>query len=362
MGAQGRQAASVQPGGKPTREATGNFSEAGRGDPEQSVSPAIYNFDRSEDEGGDWFERMVKPFDPESEGIKGYGTEEREERKEEEEVEADKEEEEGEEAQRAKGTRAPTKPSKEEVDDHMLTHLPFRSWCPHCVRGKSKGKPHRKGKGEEKEIPTLALDYTFMYETQREHEEKGMPILVIKDLKQESSGTGMLFAHVVPQKGVQPYAVKTLAGAIAQLGHQEIVLKSDGEPAIVALKEAAKRERNERIVIEASPVKESRSNGAIESAVQQVQGQFRTMKDALENKIGARLSPNSAIIPWMVIHSARTINRYQVGEDGKTAHRRWNGEDFKRDVAEIGETVLYLKPGTQGEDKFLPRWEKGIWL
>ena len=90
---------------------------------------------------------------------------------------------------------------------------------------------------EHKEIPTLALDYTFMHEAQNKHEEKGMPILVIKDLKQETTGAGMIFAHVVPQKGAQPFAVKTLAGAIAQLGHQEIVLKSDGEPAIAALKE-----------------------------------------------------------------------------------------------------------------------------
>ena len=75
---------------------------------------------------------------------------------------------------------------------------------------------------------------------------------------------------------------------MAQLGHQELILRSDGEPAIVALKEATKNERNERIVIESSPVKESRSNGAIEAAVQQVQGQFRTMKDALETNIGAR--------------------------------------------------------------------------
>ena len=83
-----------------------------------------------------------------------------------------------------------------------------------------------------------------------------------------------------------PFVVKTLAGIVAQLGHQEIVMKSDGEPAIVALKEAAKRERGERIVIESSPVKESRSNGAAEAAVQQVQGQVRTMKDALEARIG----------------------------------------------------------------------------
>ena len=28
------------------------------------------------------------------------------------------------------------KPSRREIEEHMATHIPFRSWCPHCVRGK----------------------------------------------------------------------------------------------------------------------------------------------------------------------------------------------------------------------------------
>ena len=129
-------------------------------------------------------------------------------------------------------------------------------------------------------IRVFVLNPSSRSSSRNEGEEKGMPILVAKDINQNGTGTGMMFAYVVPQKGVQPYAVKTLAGIVAQLGHQELILRSDGEPAIVALKEAVKRERAERIVLESSPVKESRSNGAIEAAVQQVQGQFRVMKDA----------------------------------------------------------------------------------
>ena len=77
----------------------------------------------------------------------------------------------------------------------------------------------------------------------------------------------MTFAFVVPQKGIHPYAVKSLSNAIALLGHSEFVLRSDGEPSIVALKQAVKLERHERIVSEESPVKESKSNGAIERAI-----------------------------------------------------------------------------------------------
>ena len=57
----------------------------------------------------------------------------------------------------------------------------------------------------------------------------------------------------------------------------KLFLKSDNESAIVALKEAVKAERAERIVLEASPAYDSQSNGVVENAVQQVQGQVRTL-------------------------------------------------------------------------------------
>ena len=31
-------------------------------------------------------------------------------------------------------------PSRQEVEEHMKTHIPYRSWCPHCVRGKARAK------------------------------------------------------------------------------------------------------------------------------------------------------------------------------------------------------------------------------
>ena len=40
---------------------------------------------------------------------------------------------------------SPTRPSPKEVEEHMATHIPFRNWCAHCIAGKSKSNPHRKG-------------------------------------------------------------------------------------------------------------------------------------------------------------------------------------------------------------------------
>ena len=65
-------------------------------------------------------------------------------------------------------------------------------------------------------------------------------------------------------------------------------------------------------------------------------------------------------MPWLVMHCARTLNRFNVGSDGKTPYRRWKGKDFRREIAEFGEIVMYLKLRTRGHDKFNCRWERGV--
>ncbi len=55
----------------------------------------------------------------------------------------------------------PLQPSQEEIDEHELTHLPFRSWCRHCVRGKGRVADHT-SKVREDGTPELHLDYCFM--------------------------------------------------------------------------------------------------------------------------------------------------------------------------------------------------------
>ena len=244
----------------------------------------------------------------------------------------------------------------------MLTHIPYRQWCQHCVSGKAKGNPHCGAKGYLREMPTVVMDYMYMKERQREEEEGGMPILVTCDLVTARGGTGNIMARVVPAKGVNEYAVQAAANELTYLGHKELILKSDGEPAIVALKEAIKSERKERIIFETSPVAESKSNGAAENTVQQVQGQVRTIKHALESRLRVRVPEAASVIPWMVMHAARCINRYRVGKDGRTAYRRVKGKEFRKPIAEFGESVMYLKPNSKGVDKLVCRWEKGVWL
>ena len=53
------------------------------------------------------------------------------------------EEGEPEEARKVVGVREEEQPS-EEVKEHMENHMPFRSWCPFCIKGKAGSAWHRK--------------------------------------------------------------------------------------------------------------------------------------------------------------------------------------------------------------------------
>ncbi len=111
-----------------------------------------------------------------------------------------------------------------------------RSWRPHCAKGRAETCGHKK-RGDGGDVPTVRLDYMYTRSEQEKEEEKGTPIIVVKDNKK------MLIAKVVPNKGVNECAVEVVRSFVEQLGHNKVILKGDNELAILALKEAARRER-----------------------------------------------------------------------------------------------------------------------
>ena len=60
--------------------------------------------------------------------------------------------------------KAPFMVTKEEREAHEVTHTPFRSWCPYCVRSRARNSPHKSREETSKRegVPKIALDYFFM--------------------------------------------------------------------------------------------------------------------------------------------------------------------------------------------------------
>ena len=146
----------------------------------------------------------------------------------------------------------------------------------------------------------------------------------------------------------------------------DLVYKSDQERSLKRLlydtvAQAQKAGDVLQAVPESSAVGESQSNGVAEAAVQQVEDQLRTLKAALEARIGVKIPVDHAVIKWLVEHIANLINRHFVTAEGVTAYEFTHGKKMKGRTAEFGEKVLYHVP-KKLRAKLSLRWRQGIFL
>ena len=102
------------------------------------------------------------------------------------------------EGRKTKRYQNPRMPSREEIEDHEVAgHLPFRSWCTHCIKGKGQAEAHRQQQKREEGLPEVHLDYAFIggRSGKEEDRDKLMPVLIVKEKE-----TKMTIASVVPKK------------------------------------------------------------------------------------------------------------------------------------------------------------------
>ena len=255
--------------------------------------------------------------------------------------------------------RGPSEPTADEIKDHYLTHVPYRSWCPHCVAAAAKASPHKKVDGEkENSVPSQHVDYWFMRD---QPGGESIPVVVMKDSDSKAIG-----AHVVSQKGNIEWVAEKLCEDIEEFGHcGKIIVKSDQENALLDLIKEVKKMReskNRETLCENSKVYDSQSNGEAERAVQSVECIVRTHKLALEKSLNRVIPCKHPIMTWLVEHSVNMLNKYLVGRDGRTPHERIKGKRYKGEMYRFGSKVYHMIPGRHGGGSMQPRWGTGIFL
>ena len=200
------------------------------------------------------------------------------------------------------GKRAPKRvadpkmPTQAEIDEHNLTHMPYRSWCIHCVRGRAETSGHRRqGPRPEGAVPEVHMDYCFM----GKKDEEAQPILVARD-----RDTRMTVSFLVQSKGVvSNYTVKRLMAFLREIGHHgnNIIIRSDQESPIKAVAERLAKERGEaQTLLENSPVRSSGSNGIVERAIKEIEYHVKSLKSALDERLGTSIGAASNILAWLI--------------------------------------------------------------
>ena len=260
-----------------------------------------------------------------------------------------------EEAQSAKPLRAPPVPTPQMIAEHELTHIPYRSWCPACVAGRGRSYSHHH-EARDSTVPVISADY--LYFSDKGSTEKSLPTVVIRDRLSKA-----IFSHLLPAKGVgSAYPEKAVLRDLNWLGYKRLVLKTDQENAIKALGTAVKAGFPNELTLEESPKGDhhGQSNGVAENAVQRIQGQVRTMKFALEEKVKGELPKDSVIFPWMIEYAGVLHTLFsQEDSEGMTPFQKLKGRTWQVALPCFGEVVDYRR---RAKSKLDARWQEGIYL
>ena len=277
------------------------------------------------------------------------------------------------EAEVPRAVRSPKRPTAKEVEDHELTHCPPRSWCEHCVRGQAKDDQHRTitGPAAESSVTRVTMDYCYLTEKSKgkaDNEDESteakdsMTVMVMKEDMCNS-----VWAYAVESKGAgEQWMIEQIVEDFETIGltEERIIIKTDQEASITDVQNGIVKARaGHGTAMEHSRVGDSNSNGRAERAIQDVKGLVRTLRSAVEEKIGERISLDHPLVPWMVRHAGHTITRCRIRENGRTAYQIMKGRRSTAKLVPFAEAVLFKTPKTkQMPGDFEDRWETGVWV
>ena len=265
-----------------------------------------------------------------------------------------------EESELVKKLVAPTAPRATDREEHTASgHAVFRTWCSECCIGRGRMHQHRAG-GRGTTIPAITIDYGYLNERDDLLQEAGSPILVSKCNRDRCIG-----AAIVPTKGADECAVAELKNNVICSGFTEVLIRSDNEPAVLALKESAApalKLAGVSVKAEESALCDSQSSGLAESAVKDVKDSVRTNLACLVRRFGQEFPGRHPVLTWFVKHSVAMMNRCRRGIARQPASCARSAK-FARALPHFAEKIFFMVPGvTKGVASVEWRWEDGIFF
>ena len=121
-------------------------------------------------------------------------------------------------------------------------------------------------------------------------------------------------------------AAERIVDDIVYLGHTRVILRSDNEPALLALvTDALKGLRIQSLdsaAAEGSVPYDPQTAGAAEVSVKNLKGHVRAMHLTLDRFVEKHVPVTYPLLAWLVEHAAFVRLTGVIGQDGKTAYHR----------------------------------------
>ena len=192
--------------------------------------------------------------------------------------------------------------------------------------------PPKKANKKAATKPIVLMDYTFI---SGRSETELYTILNAIDV-----ALAQIYPMAVDAKGAVDYVIKCVAEQLDRCGRKELILRVDGEPAILKLAQAIqafRKARNGLTVIEVKPRFIPASMGAVENANNEVKNLIRCWVLMLSEKAGVAVGPSDPLLAWLVRHVGWLITTFQVRDDGRTGYERLKGRPYTGQITMFGE-------------------------
>ena len=248
------------------------------------------------------------------------------------------------------------KPGDEEVQRHMLIHIPYAAWCEACVKSKGTPERHERNEGRicDREIPTLSFDFAFngkIVEDGAEGEaDEGAKLttLVVRD-----SHTGSINCVPLRGKNGRKHAVKEMVKYVQYLGYGEICLMCDQEPSVLAIQSLMQRTWQRmgfKVVIENSTW--------AEKSIDRIRTTANVLLNHVCNTIGHEIPVRHLLFSWAVCHSAWVLDRFSL-KANITAYELVRGHSYR---GKLASSVSLCFVGDTTKKKGDAKWRQGIFL
>ena len=91
-----------------------------------------------------------------------------------------------------------------------------------------------------------------------------------------------------------------------------------------------------------------------------MKGHVRTIKIALEAKLGKEIPEDHGLLSWIVQFASQSYNRFHLGADGRSPKERLIGRRVPRPACHFGENVYWMPLAPDGKPPSLdPRFLEG---